>query len=209
MLKMTNIEIKLITNCNIHLIIEKGMRGGRCEPIYYHAKASNKYGNPNFDKNKDEESYIVSLDANSLYSTAMCYKLQYGRPKFDNNISMYTIDYILNLDSHGEYCYVFVVDIHYPYKLHDRDNQFPILCRKLIRPGNKTKKLMLTFYDKQNYTISLHMLKYCLEKGLKFRKIHYVIYAKQSDFMKSYIIFNNEKITECLIMINLVLNDIN
>ena len=148
MLKMTNIEIKLITDIYIHLIIEKGMRGGRCEPIYYHAKANNKYVNPNFDKNKEEESYIVSLDANSLYSTAMCYKLPYGRPTFDNNISIYTIDYILNLDPHGEYCFVFVVDIHYPYKLHDRDNQFLILCNKLIPPGDKTKKLMLTLYDK-------------------------------------------------------------
>ena len=43
MLKMTNIEIKFITNSNIHLIIEKGIRGGRGEPIYYHAEANNKY----------------------------------------------------------------------------------------------------------------------------------------------------------------------
>ena len=56
---------------------------------------------------------------------------------------------------------------------------------------------MSTFYDKKNYTISLFMLKYCLEKGLKLKKIHYVIYAKQSDFMKPYINFNNEKRTEC------------
>ena len=28
------------------------------------------------------------------------------------------------------------------------------------------------------------MLKYTLEKGLKFKKIQYVIYAKQSNFMK-------------------------
>ena len=32
------------------------------------------------------------------------------------------------------------------------------------------------------------MLKYCLRKGL-----HQVIYAKQSNFMKSYISLNNEK----------------
>ena len=32
------------------------------------------------------------------------------------------------------------------------------------------KKLMSTFYDKKNYTLSLHMLKYCLEKGLKLKK---------------------------------------
>ena len=92
MLKMTNIEIKLITDSNIHFIIEKGIRGGRCEPIYYHAKANNKYVNPNFDKKKDEESHIVSLDTNSLYSTPMCYNLPYGEPKFDNSVSKYTLD---------------------------------------------------------------------------------------------------------------------
>ena len=92
MLKMTNIEIKLITDPNIHLIVAKGIKGGPCEPTYYHAKANNKYVNPNFNKNKDEESYIVSLYANSLYSTAMCYKLPYGEPKFDDDITKYTID---------------------------------------------------------------------------------------------------------------------
>ena len=40
MLKMTKAEIELITDPNIHLIIRKGIRGGTCEPIYYHAKAS-------------------------------------------------------------------------------------------------------------------------------------------------------------------------
>ena len=68
------------------------------------------------------------------------------------------------------------------------------LCDK-----NKTKKLMSTCYDKKNYTISHHMLKYCLEKGLKLKKIHYVIYADQSDFMKPYIFLNNEKRTKCSI----------
>ena len=170
MLKMTNIEIKLITDSNIYLITEKGMRGVRCEPIYYHAKANNEYVNPNFDKNKDEETYIVSLDTNSLYSTAICYKLPYGRPKFDNNISMYTIDYILKLDPHGEYCHAFVVDIHYPYKLHDRDDEFPILCDKLIPPGDKTKKLMSTFYDKKKlYYISSHAKLLC-RKTIKIKK---------------------------------------
>ena len=50
MLKMTNVEIKLITNVDMHLMIENGIRGGRCEPMYYHAEANNRYANPNFDK---------------------------------------------------------------------------------------------------------------------------------------------------------------
>ena len=40
MLKMTNAEIKLITNIDMYLMIEKGISGGRCEPTYYHAKAN-------------------------------------------------------------------------------------------------------------------------------------------------------------------------
>ena len=43
------------------------------------------------------------------------------------------------------------------------------------------------------------MLKFCLEKGLKLKTIHYVIYAEQANFMKPYISWNNEKRTECSI----------
>ena len=57
---------------------------------------------------------------------------------------------------------------------------------------------MSTFYDKKNYTISLHV-KILFRKGIKTKKIHYVIYAEESDFMKPYIFLNNEKGTECSI----------
>ena len=51
-----------------------------------------------------------------------------------------------------------------------------------------------------------------LEKRLKLKKTHYVIYAEQPDFMKPYITFNNEKKkTEYSVKkkINLVLIDAN
>ena len=66
MLKITNIEIKLITSVDMHLIIQDGIRVGKCELIYYHAKASNKYVSPDFNKDNEKESYIISLDANSF-----------------------------------------------------------------------------------------------------------------------------------------------
>ena len=64
------------------------------------------------------------------------------------------------------------MDIHYPKKFHNRDFEFPILCDQAIPlcEKNKTKKLMSRFYEKANYTISLYMLKYCSEKGLKQKK---------------------------------------
>ena len=125
----------------------------------------------------------------------MWYKLAFEEPKFDNDVTKYTVDYILNLDPYGQHLFVFVVDIHYPKKSHDRDFELPILCDQAIPPNDKVKKLLLTFYEK-NYTISLDILKYCLEKGLKLKKIHYVIYTEQSNFMKPYISLNNENRTE-------------
>ena len=169
------------------------LRGGKCEPIYYHAKPNNEYVNPNFNKDNEKESYIISLDANSLYASVVCYKVPYSEPKFDHNIFKYNTEYILNLDRYGQHLFVFAIDIYYPKIFHYRDFGIPILCDQAIPlcDKNKTKKLMSTFYDKKNYTISLHMLKYCLEKGLKLKKIHYVIYAEQSDFMKPYIFFES------------------
>ena len=90
-------------------MIENGIRGERCEPIYYYVKANNKYVNPNFDKNKQEESYIISIDANSLYASAMCYELQCGEIKFDCNICKNTDEHILNLNPYGEYLFVFLL----------------------------------------------------------------------------------------------------
>ena len=179
MLKMINIEIKLITSVDMHLIIQDGIREGKCEPINYHAKANNKYVNRNFNKYNEKESYIISLDANSLYASEMCYKLPYSEPKLNHNISKYTTEYILNLDPYDQHLFGFVMDIHYPKTIHDGNFEFPVLCDQAIPlcDENKTKKLMSTFYDNKNYTTSLHMLKYCLEKGLKLKKICYVIYA--------------------------------
>ena len=73
------------------------------------------------------------------YILQQCYKLPYGEPKFDNDISKYTINHILNLDPQGDYGYIFNVDLHYPRKLHDRDDEFPILCDQSIPPNDKTK----------------------------------------------------------------------
>ena len=44
---------------------------------------------PNF--NIEKESYIISLDANSLYVFVMCYELQFGELKFVNDVSNYII----------------------------------------------------------------------------------------------------------------------
>ena len=52
MLKMTKIELELISDINVHLYIEKGMRGGISYIAKRHSKPSNKYMK-NYDNTKE------------------------------------------------------------------------------------------------------------------------------------------------------------
>ena len=57
MLKMTEIELELISDTDIHLFIKKRMRGGISYIAKRHSKANNKYMKC-YDSNK-ESKYIM------------------------------------------------------------------------------------------------------------------------------------------------------
>ena len=65
LLKKTGVELKLLTDYDKHLFIEKGMRGGTCMVSKRYAKANNEYIE-GYDPEKPK-SHIMYLDANNLY----------------------------------------------------------------------------------------------------------------------------------------------
>ena len=72
-LKETGVKLKLLTDVDMLLMVEKGTRGGICQAIHRYAKANNRYMK-NYDKNIIS-LYLTYLDANNLYEWPMSQKL--------------------------------------------------------------------------------------------------------------------------------------
>ena len=72
-LKKTEVKLELLTDIDILLMVEKGIRGRICHAISRYAKAYNKCMK-DYDKNK-ESSYLQYWDVNNLYGWAISKKL--------------------------------------------------------------------------------------------------------------------------------------
>ena len=127
MLKMTGIELELISDIDIHLFIEKGMRDGISYVAERHSKANNKYMEC-FDSSK-ESKYITHLDANNLYGWAMSQYLPYSGFTWLNQKEI--SDFCLNsINENSSIGYILEVDLKYPSELHDLHNDYPLAPEK-------------------------------------------------------------------------------
>ena len=161
MFKMTEINLELITDVDMHQFIERGIRGGISIITYRYAKANNKYMK-NYNP-EDDSSHIMYLDANNLYGWAMvqplpCAGFRWVEPKH----------YTQKEPGIG---YIYEVDLEYPEELHDLHNHYPCApesmkvsdemlspyCKGIkkhytISSGN-VNMLIPTLYDKERYVL--------------------------------------------------------
>ena len=191
-LKKTNIELELLTDYDMLLMVEEGIRSGICHSIYRYAKANNKYMK-NYN-NIEEPSYIQYLDANNLYGWAMSKKLPVNRFEcIDNNETAGPIineEFIKTYNENGNKGYIFEVDVKYPKKLHKLHSDLPFLPERM--EINKCKKLVCNLYSKKKYVAHINTLIQALNHGLKLKKIHRGIEFNQESSLKPYIDMNTE-----------------
>ena len=189
-LKKTNIELELLTDYDMLLMVEKGIRGGICHSIHRYAKVNNKYMQ-NYNNN-EESSYIQYLDANNLYGWAMSKTLPVNGFKWldTNNINEINEDFIKNYDENNDKGYILEVDVKYPKRLHELHSDLPFLSERM--EVNKCKKLVCNLFNKKKYVAHINALKQVLNHGLKLKKIHKIIEFNQEAWLKPYIDMNTE-----------------
>ena len=179
-LKKTNIELELLTDYDMLLMVEEGIRGGICHSIHRYAKANNKYMK---NYNEDEESsYIQYLDTNNLYGWAMCKKLPVNGFKWLDSDKINEINeaFIKSYDENNDKGYIFEVDVKYPKRLHELHSDLPFLSERM--EINKCKKFVCNLFNKKKYVTHINSLKQALNHGLKLKRIHRVIEFNQKEW---------------------------
>ena len=187
-LKKTNIKLEILTDYDMLLMVEEGIRGGICHSIHRYVKANNKYMN-NYDEN-EESSYIQYLDANNLNGWAMSQKLPVNNFKWIEDTSKINEDFIKHFYENSKKGYILEVDAKYPQKLHDLHSDLPFLPKRI--KIDKCKKLVCNLYNKKKYVVYIKSLKQSLNYGLKLKKVHRIIEFNQKAWLKPYIDTNTE-----------------
>ena len=183
-LKMTGINLELLSDQDMLLMIEKGIRGGISIISNRYGKANNKYMKC-FNKNKLTK-FLMYLDANNLYGWAMCEKLpthgfKWMTEKEINNLYNNQIVQVWEKTP----C-ILEVDLEYPEKLHDLHNDYP-LCPERVKCDKGVEKLIPNLRDKTKYVIHYKNLMQCLKLGMKLKKIHRGVKFIESAWLKPYI----------------------
>ena len=187
-LKKMSIKLELLTDYDILLMVEEGIRGGICHSIHRYAKANKKYIK-NYNEN-EESSCIQYLNANNLYGWAMSQKLPVNGFKWLEDTSEINEEFIKNYDENNNKGYILEVDVKYPRKLHDLYSDLPFLPKRI--KFDKCKKLVCNLRNKKNYVVHIKSLKQALNHGLKLKKVNRITEFNQEPWLKPYIDMNTE-----------------
>ena len=206
LLKKTGVELELLTDHEMHLFVERGIRGGISMVSKRYAKANNPLVS-DYDESKPN-SYIMYLDANNLYGWAMSKPLPKSGFKWKR--VMPTEEEILNKKENAKKGWILEVDLEYPADLHKEHNSYPLAAeKKVVKKENmsdyqknlikeldlkipNSNKLLLTLEDKNDYVVHYENLKFYLKQGMKLKRVKRALEFEQECWMEPYIRMNTE-----------------
>jgi len=203
-LKVTDIELELITDPDIYLMIESAIRGG----LSYVAQ---RYALANFPAMSDYRSdlptsHLLYLDCNSLYTTCQTYPLPVGGFRFLTNAELLAFD-VAGVPANSLTGYFVECDLRYPTELHVLHNAYPLVPEhvyiveemlsdtvRLMQDVTGVAhfpctKLVSNLRDKMRYVTHYRCLQFYLTHGLVLDKIHRIVAFTQRTYMLQFIKF--------------------
>ncbi|KYN23233.1 hypothetical protein ALC57_04350 [Trachymyrmex cornetzi] len=185
MLKHTRVRFELLTDIDMVMFIERGIRGGLSQCSNRYAQANNKYMR-SYNSSKPS-TYLMYYDVNNLYGWAMCQPLPYAEFRWIKDVVNFDASAIVPDSPTG---YILEVDLEYPQHLHDQHIDLPFCPTRDKPPGKREDKLLATLYDKQRYIIHYRNMQQCTRHGLRVTKIHRVLQFAQFPWLREYIQLN-------------------
>ena len=128
LLKKTKVQLELLRDIDMHLFVERGLRGRISMVSKRFAKANNPQC-PDYDSTKPNK-WIMYLDANNLYGWAMNQLLPVGGFQW---VSPELAEVLATPDD-GPEGYILEVDLEYPENLHDSHSDYPLAPEAMSVP---------------------------------------------------------------------------
>jgi hypothetical protein len=178
-LKLTGVEVDLMSDPDMYLLIEKGIRGGIRTITKRYAKANNKYMSE-YEPGK-EIVHLPYMDANNLYGWAMSRPLPVRDFEWMNNGEM---------EKWRDHSCIVEVDLEYPDNLHNKHNEYPLAPERMR--VNKVDKLIPNLNDKEKYVVHHETLKLYLSQGLRLTKVHRAVKFVEESWLEKYIQLNTD-----------------
>lgn len=166
MLRKMRVNIELLTDVDMLLFFERGIRGGLYQCIHRHAKANNPQMGEVFNAS-EATSYIMYLDVNNLNRYAIQQSLPIGRFRWLSDKECLRLGENLRNNrrvvADAGVGYVLEVELEYPLNLHDEHSDLPLCPEQRVPRGGSTPKLLTTLEGKQRYIINYQNLQQCLD----------------------------------------------
>ena len=210
MLKKMGVRLELISDPDMQMFIEKGIRGGIAMVAgKRHAVANNHLV---ADFNGDISQVCISCigmpPANSLYANCMQYKLPYEGFKWVEMDMDKALETIRSTHFNWDIEYVYEVDLEYHEELHNHFSDYPPAPENIKIPTSfysmyqhglaaeldckltEFPKVVPYLLKKSMYVVHGQALKLYLQLGMKMTGVYRVLQFNQKAWLKEYIDLN-------------------
>jgi hypothetical protein len=216
MLRFTRVELELLSDADMYMFFERGIRGGLAVVATRHAVASNQYvGAPAQGEAAQQQQTLFYFDCNGLYGHAMSGRLPIRGFRWLGVERASEVGLVCGSD--GRWAlgqqqeregFVAEVDLEYPSHLHVRHDDYPAAPEHCVveagmlsaysqhvlevngRVFTPAKKLLATLRGKPHYVVHHTALRQYLKLGLRVTAVHKLLVFREERWLAPFVDHN-------------------